>query len=199
MKNVKFLGGVVLFALLAVYPVYSNERSSESENHATSSAEIGKQLKELFSDVEVDENIEVVVKFSVDQEKGFALKEVVSDNKAYAELVKKRLTWAKLDVPSDLEGVYQVKIRFVNKYYSSTLNSEKELLHFLIASNLENVDVPKGGSVKLNFTVKDKALWVKSVEGSDIALVESVKNELGKANIEVPEGIQGNYQIKVSF
>lgn len=199
MKTVKFFVSAFVGAVLLSATGYSSEIASLSASSKASVEELRSQILNTFSDVSFDENVDVFVKFTVNEKTGFTVNEVTSVDKAFAETVKSKLSDKKLSVSSSLNGTYQIKISFIKNSDLTYKVSDTDLLRSLISEKLASTIQTDGGSVEVRFSVKSNVLTVENVDGKNAYLVKSVEAALKSSDVVIPEGIEGKYQVKVSF
>jgi hypothetical protein len=199
MKTVKFMVSAFVSAVLLSATGYSSEAASLRASSKASVDELRSQIVNTFSDVAFEENVDVYVKFTVNEKTGFTVNEVTSVDKAFAETVKSKLSNKKLSVSSSLNGTYRIKISFVKNSDLTYKVSDTELLRSLISEKLASTIITDGGSVEVKFSVKSNVLTVENVEGKNVSLVKSVEAALKRSDVVIPEGLEGKYQVKVSF
>jgi hypothetical protein len=205
MKTIKFFIVACLSTVLFSNTIFANGSASAEEKGAKAEELIRSQILYTFSDVNVEDNLVVYVLFSVDKEKGFAVKEVSSFDQSFATMVKTKLSKSNISAPASLEGDYLIKIRFVpsenalasGKSYTSVNGTD--VLRSIIADNMNSINTLEKGSVNVKFNVKDNSVSVKAIDGENNKLVKTVDEALKSAKLNAPEGIAGNYQIKVTF
>jgi hypothetical protein len=79
-------------------------------------------------------------------------------------------------------------------------NQSEEALRNVITDVLSNATIYESGRVNIVFKVSGgKRVEVLNVFGTNPALVSSVKYEIGKSIIMVPEALEGKYMIAVLF
>ncbi len=199
MKNVKFLVSAFLSVVLLSSSAYSNDGVEAKSPNKSVSETVKGQIESLFSEVTVDKDVDVVVKFSVDKEKGFELQEVSSTNDEFSALVSSKLKHSKLYVPKELSGSYLVKIRFVNSSSYKTETLGTEALRSYLQESLASFDIPYSGSVDLVFSVKNDVLSIVDVKGTNLKLVNSLKDSFKAPRFDAPKAIDGYYQVKLTF
>jgi hypothetical protein len=199
MKTVKFFVGAIVSAVLLSATGYATEVKSMKAKSEATVDDFRSQIVNTFSDVTFDNNVDVYLKFSVDEENGFTVKDVVSSDKAFAEIVKSKLSTKSLTIPASLKGTYQIKISFIKNSDLTYKVSNSEVLRSLISEKLSSAKVFAEGSVDVKFSVKSNILTVENVEGKNDYLVKSVESILKNSSVVVPDGINGTYQVKVSF
>lgn len=197
MKTVKFLVVAVVSGLMLVSSVNATEGSKPGKAGVSSSDEIRNQIVNALSDVAAV-NQEVVIRFSVTEKKGFELLKVEGSDKEVVDVVKSELAGEKIFAPADMKGVYSLKVRFSDTD-AVAFSDPATLLRNEIASVLSDVVVTEPASVKVAFSVSQKNVVVKKVEGNNKALVSDVEKVLATSKIVAPTEIAGNYQVVVKF
>lgn len=64
---------------------------------------------------------------------------------------------------------------------------------------VSSINFNEPGSVSVYFKISSRKFELINVKGSDNSLVDKVKAAIEKNKIEVPVGLDGKYQISVSF
>jgi hypothetical protein len=199
MKNVKNVLSALLCAVLFSTTVLANEVKSASEKEKASINALRNQIAYTFSDVPIENDLDVYVRFSVSNEKSLVLEEVLCIDKEFAKMVKTKLEKCRMKSLSSLNGPYLIKIRFIKNQAVENVISSNDLLRSLFLEYLSPVSDYYEGSVIIQFAVKDGLLVLGKVEGVNANLVKSVETILTDGKIVVPAGINGKYQVKVSF
>lgn len=199
MKNVKF----VMVALLSVFMVSSAVATDilpDASELKSSENSLREQIEKVVSEINYDGVADVYVKFEVSAQTGFSLSEVESSDAKLASSVKSVLAKSSLRVPSNLEGSYLIKIKFVDdEAVAVSESSSSNKLREVIAENLSSVWVASSASVTLSFEVKENSIIVKKVENADKSLAKSITLALANAKIDAPVKYDGVYQTTVKF
>jgi hypothetical protein len=199
MKIMKFFMAALLSSMLIVSVASASELEAKASTSSSAVAVIREQIAAALSGLAVENNHTVFVLFSIDREAGFKVEEVECYDKLLANLVKEELSATNVYVPSGLSGKYLIRVRFAESAEKVAKPSYKDLFRAEIADKLKEVDAKAGSSVKVTFLAKENKFTLKSVEGADKRLVETVENTLLTSKIELPEGMEGNYSIDVKF
>jgi hypothetical protein len=197
MKTVKFLVVAVVSGLMLVSSVNATEANKPGKANVSASDEVRNQIENALSDV-VAVNQEVVIRFSVTEEKGFELLKVEGTDVEVVDVVKSELANEKIFVSADMKGVYSLKVRFTDRE-AITFTDPTTLLRDELASVLSDVVVTEPASVKVAFSVSNSNVVIKKVEGNNKALVSDVEKVLAASKIVAPAKIAGNYQVVVKF
>lgn len=197
MKTVKFFVVAVVSGLMLVSSVNATEGSKPGKAAVSSSDEIRSQIENALSDVAAVNEV-VVIRFAVTEKKGFELLKVEGTDKEVVDVVKSELANEKIYVPSDMKGVYSLKVRFSGADFMA-YSDPKAILRNELASVLSDVVVTEPASVKVAFSVSGSDVVVKKVEGNNKALVTDVEKALATKKIVAPSEIDGNYQVVVKF
>lgn len=202
MKKVKF----VLAALFSAFLVSTVSVSAsgiivtDASDLKASESSLREQIAQVVSSIPYEGSAVVSVKFAVDANTGFSVKEVEGSDKALASKVKDVLSKSSLKVSSPLAGAYRVDIKFVESAELAEATSSSTLsLRSVIAESLSSVYAAQGASVKLHFAVKDNSILVKKVEGADEDLAKSISLALESTKIQESAKLEGNYLTTVKF
>ena len=94
-------------------------------------------------------------------------------------------------------GFYQVNI---NMNGVKEVSEAQERLREMISEILNRSEVNDNGEAHIMFSVSDKKqLKVLDVKGSNNYLLSPVKNMINDADLSVPEGLKGQYEVNVTF
>lgn len=197
MKTVKFLVVAVLSGMLSV-SVSATEGGKPVKAAVSSASDVVRsQIVEALRFV-APVNEEVVIRFAVSESKGFELLKVEGRDEEVVNVVKLELLDEKFEVPSEMSGVYSLKVRFSDNEAPAKKNASA-LLRDELASVLSEVVVAEPASVKVAFSVSNSNVIVKKVEGSNKALVSNVEKVLNEKKVAAPADLAGNYQVVVKF
>lgn len=197
MKASKFLVSVVLSGTMLVSSVFAAEGNKPVKAPLSPSDLVRNQIVNALSDVSAT-NQEVVIRFSVTEKKGFEVLKVEGKDAEIVEAVEAELASKLINVPSEMAGVYSLKVRFSDTEVSGTVDPANELRNE-IASVLSDAVVSGSGSVKVAFSVVNNNVKIKNVEGTNKALVSDVKLALAKKPIVSPAELAGNFSVVVKF
>lgn len=197
MKTSKFFVTAVLSGMLFISSVNATDGNKPVSASSNSKNMLRAQIVKALSNVSATDQ-EVFIRFSVSSEKGFELLKVDGKNTELVKTVKFELGNENILVPTDLEGVYSLKVRFSDREALGTEDAAS-VLRNQIANALTDVMVNESASVKLELFINNNSLKVKKVEGSNKALVTFVESVLSNSAIVPPAELAGNYQITVKF
>lgn len=201
MKKVK----LVLVALFSAFLVSTVSVSAsgiivtDASDLKASESSLREQIAQVVSSIPYEGSAVVSVKFAVDANTGFSVKEVEGSDKALVSKVKAVLSKSSLKVSSPLAGAYIVNIKFVESAELADATSSSLSLRSVIAQSLASVDAAQGASVELHFAVKDNSILVKKVEGADEDLAKSISLALESTKIQESAKLDGNYLTTVKF
>jgi hypothetical protein len=119
-----------------------------------------------------------------------------------SKLNKQIMTWLETNYVylNGEDDEYQVIIN-MNGAKASVGNEEAQArLRKMMAEIMNHSDLDDKGAANIMFSVSDKKhLQVLNVTGSDNYLSTPVKNMINQADISVPEGLKGNYEVSVTY
>jgi hypothetical protein len=197
MKTSKFFAAVLLSGVLSVSSVFATEGDKSSSISSNANDILREQIVSALSDVPAVDQ-EILIRFAVSEKKGFELLKVEGANAELVNTVKSELSSAPISVPSQLTGVYSLKVRFTENEAKEKV-STTDVLRSQIAGALSNVNVPESSSVKLVFSVANNSIKLNKVEGQNANVVSSVESALANANIVPPADLAGYYAVVVKF
>lgn len=197
MKTKSLFSTAVLGGLMLVSTVLATE-SSKPGKVLKADDFLRNQIVNALSDVSAV-NQEVVIKFAVSEKKGFELLKVEGIDAEVVDVVRAELVSEKIETPAELKGVYTIKVRFADSETVAYKPDAATVLRNQIADVLSSVNVAESTSVKVAFSVEDKNLKIKKIEGENKSLVSDVEKILSNSSIVPPAELAGNYQVTVKF
>ena len=113
-RVVNFLSFAFLSSFLLVAEATAGGNTKSSSDVKASENTVREQLANTLSNVAFQDGNEVYIYFTVSSDKGFELNRVSGQNEDLANEVKLMLSNKTINVPSNLEGKYLVKVHFTD-------------------------------------------------------------------------------------
>lgn len=183
-----------MLLMSSAFTVRASENGS-AELAAVSS--VKKQIASVLNDVATSGEVKVI--FKVSSGNGFELVNVTGDNNKLVTKVKNRLAKEKVEVPTELNGCYALKVKFYDEDSYAAEISPEVALRSAIVEALGKVDATDRDAVTVLFSVKDNALKVIRVLGEDKQFLSTVEKSINDVEVNDSGKLAGVYQIKVNF
>jgi acid stress-induced BolA-like protein IbaG/YrbA len=187
----------LVVAMLAIC-IATVTASAQKSNKVAKGSVVRARLLDLLSGSDIHESGLADIFFKLENNHISILNVEGSNSK----LNKQIMTWLDTnDVYLNGEGGdYQVTINMNGAKASVGDEDAKARLRAMIAEIMNHSDIEDKGAANIMFCISDKKhLKVLDVTGSDNYLSAPVKNMINDAEISVPEGLKGKYEVNVTF
>jgi hypothetical protein len=184
----------LVVAMLAI--CIATVTASAQKNKVAKGSVVRARLLDLLSGTDVKENGLADIFFKLESDRITVLN-VEGNN---LKLNKQIMNWLEINTVyiNGAVGYFQVTINMNAVKEASSDAQEK--IHEMISEILNRSEMNTNGEARIMFCVSDrKQLKVLDVKGSDNYLSSPVKNMINDADLSVPEGLKGNYEVNVKF
>jgi hypothetical protein len=183
----------LVVAMLAI--CIATVTASAQKNKVAKGSVVRARLLDLLSGSDVRENGLADIFFKLESDRITVLN-VEGNN---LKLNKQIMNWLEINTVyiNGEVGYYQVTI---NMNVVKGVSDTQEKMREMIAEILNRSEINNNGEAHIMFCVSDKKqLKVLDVTGSENYLSSPVKNMINDADLSVPEGLKGQYEVNVKF
>jgi hypothetical protein len=163
------------------------------------SGDVNKSVREKIATAieaaDINGKGEVVVKFGVTEKNNLQILTVESNDKYLSREVKEALAGTTIAFPKGSAGVYKIKVH-VNEAVELPYNDIRDQ----VFQAVQNIEATSSESVDLKLrVVSPETVMVLKAESKDAELAEKVKQTLEKEGVQIPQNLNGDYNLTVSF
>lgn len=191
MKTMKALFVLTAILMVSGY-TFATEGPGDSDDVNKS---VREKIASAIESAAISGQGEVVVKFGVTEKNNLQILTVESNDKYLSKEVKEALSGTKIAFPKGSAGIYKIKVH-VNEAAELPYNNIRDQ----VFEAVYDIETTKPESVNLKLRVlSPETVMVLKAESKDAELAEKVKQTLEKEGVQIPQNLNGDYNITVSF
>lgn len=190
MKTLKSLFAISAILLVSGY-TYAGPGDSKNVNSS-----VREKIETAIQRADIKSQGQVSLKFGVTEKNDLQLLKVESSDMNLTKEVKDALAGSRLKFPQGSTGVYKINLRVNEVGETSNYNSIREQ----VLNVVSDIHGNKSESVDVKIRVVNPYyVKVLKAESSDPKLAAKVKQSLESERLYVPQKLNGDYTVKVTF
>lgn len=192
MKTLKSLFAISAILLVSGY-TYATEGPGDNKNI---NGEVREKIATAIESADLQGQGEVTLKFGVTEKSNLQILNVESSDKSLSNQVRGVLENSNINFPQGSKGIYKIKVLVNEQKDDIAYNTVRDQ----VLNAVSEMTTAKSGTVDVKLrVVYPYYVKVLKAESNNAELAEMVKKTLESERLFVPQKLNGEYNVKVSF